>query len=252
MSFVELCCKSNFSFLEGGSFPKELLAEASRLRMPKIALTDRNGVYGLPRAYEAILKNNLGVELICGATLNIENHPDIVFLCQTKRGYQLLCQLITALHAGKEKGEGFLTLPEIYEFTSRHLKKYDLQEPELFCLLSGQLSISLKKSLKEQNTYYETAYLFFKDLFKSKTYIKLVRYLDGLDELRTEKTLQVSKQYEIPLVASNDVYYHSEQRKNLQDVLTCIREATNLDEAGFKLQGNQERYLKSELQMKLL
>lgn len=252
MSFVELCCKSNFSFLEGGSFPKELLAEASRLRMPKIALTDRNGVYGLPRAYEAILKNNLGVELICGATLTIENHPDVVFLCQTKRGYQLLCQLITALHAGKEKGEGFLTLPEIYEITSTHLTKYELQEPELFCLLSGPFSISQSKGFNGQNPNYETAYLFFKDLFKSNCYIKIVRYLDGLDDVRTEKTLEVSKHYGIHLVASNDVYYHNEQRKNLQDVLTCIRETTNLDEAGFKLQGNQERYLKSELQMKAL
>ena len=50
-SYVPLWCKSNFSFLEGASRPDELVEEAYRLGLPAIALTDRDGVYGVVRAH---------------------------------------------------------------------------------------------------------------------------------------------------------------------------------------------------------
>ncbi|HEY0477352.1 MAG TPA: error-prone DNA polymerase [Kofleriaceae bacterium] len=66
---VPLWCKSNFSFLEGASHAEELVEEAHRLGLTSIALTDRDGVYGMVRAH--VKARELGVQLVCGAQLTV-------------------------------------------------------------------------------------------------------------------------------------------------------------------------------------
>jgi error-prone DNA polymerase len=67
--YVPLWCKSNFSFLEGASRPDELVEEAHRLGLPAIAIADRDGVYGMVRAF--VKARELGVSLIAGATVTV-------------------------------------------------------------------------------------------------------------------------------------------------------------------------------------
>ena len=75
---IALWCKSNFSFLEGASHPEELVEEAHRLGMGAIALTDRDGVYGVVRAH--MKAKALGIQLIVGATVTVEDASAIVLL----------------------------------------------------------------------------------------------------------------------------------------------------------------------------
>ena len=67
-SYVPLWCKSNFSFLEGASHPDELVEEAQRLGLSSLALTDRDGVYGIVRAH--VKAQELGLHLIIGSQIN--------------------------------------------------------------------------------------------------------------------------------------------------------------------------------------
>src|SRR5215510_7188541 len=67
--YAPLWCKSNFSFLEGASHPEELVEEAHRLGMRSIAITDRDGVYGMVRAH--VKAQELGIHLVCGAQMTI-------------------------------------------------------------------------------------------------------------------------------------------------------------------------------------
>ncbi|MEO7735526.1 MAG: error-prone DNA polymerase, partial [Kofleriaceae bacterium] len=67
--YAPLWCKSNFSFLEGASHPEELVQEAHRLGLQSLALTDRDGVYGMVRAHTKA--RDLGVHLMCGAQLSV-------------------------------------------------------------------------------------------------------------------------------------------------------------------------------------
>src|SRR2546430_12296797 len=67
--YAPLWCKSNFSFLEGASHAEELVEEAHRVGMRSIALTDRDGVYGMIRAH--VKAKELGVQLLCGAQLTV-------------------------------------------------------------------------------------------------------------------------------------------------------------------------------------
>src|SRR6185369_2836357 len=67
--YAPLWCKSNFSFLEGASHAEELVEEAHRLGLGSLALTDRDGVYGMVRAH--VKARELGVQLVCGGQISV-------------------------------------------------------------------------------------------------------------------------------------------------------------------------------------
>lgn len=230
--YVELNCRSNFSFLRGASDAREYIMRAIEIGMPAVGITDINGVYGLPRAYEVVRDHAPNFKLICGAEISVNGKPSITLIAQTRKAWGLLCRIITQVHAGKEKGQGFITYEEL-EYLAIPFRG----SREITCLIKNEVN---------QN------FNLLKNLFPENTYITLCRYLDGLDRKRTNRALELSNKFEIPIVASNDVHYHVPDRRPLQDCLTCIREGTTLDHAGFKLFGNEERYLKSPLQMEAL
>ena len=62
----------------------------------------------------------------------------------------------------------------------------------------------------------------------------------------------LAQHYNIPLIATNDVHYHNPERRELQDILTCIREKCTIYNAGFRLHENAESYLKSDDEMQRL
>ena len=97
-TYAPLWCKSNFSFLEGASHPDELVEEAARLGLRSIALTDRDGVYGLVRGF--VKARELGIHLISGAQITTEDGSPIVLLACDRAGYavQVLRQIDCRSH----------------------------------------------------------------------------------------------------------------------------------------------------------
>ncbi|MEL6947170.1 MAG: error-prone DNA polymerase, partial [Pseudomonadota bacterium] len=75
------------------------------------------------------------------------------------------------------------------------------------------------------------------------------RLFRGDDRLRNRAVASIAQRFGLPTVALNSALYHSLQRRRLQDVVTCIREKCTLQEAGFRLQANAERHLKSGAEM---
>ncbi len=109
MSYAPLWCRSNFSFLDGASHPEELVEEAHRLGIGSIAITDRDGVYGMVRAH--VKARELGVHLLCGAQVSI-----------AAPGTSLAASPVT-LHHDDEHGRGWShdtdDLPPAIATTSR-------------------------------------------------------------------------------------------------------------------------------------
>ena len=110
-SYVPLWCKSNFSFLEGASHPDELIEEAHRFGLTALALTDRDGVYGIVRAH--IKARELGMRLIVGSQVTVKDESIIILLAQDRHGYANLCQLLTMGRLRSEKGESAVTWDEV-------------------------------------------------------------------------------------------------------------------------------------------
>src|SRR5438270_3269312 len=96
MQYVELHARSAFSFLEGGSLPEALVMTAAGLGLPGMALLDRDGFYGSARFHMAAQKTGIrahvGTELSVTDGSGTVNYP---LLCESQRGYQNLCRLIT-------------------------------------------------------------------------------------------------------------------------------------------------------------
>ena len=106
-----LWCKSNFSFLEGASHPGELVCAAYEQGLHAVALTDRDGVYGVVRAH--LKAQELGVHLVVGAQVTMDDGARVVLLCQTRAGYANLCQLLTAGRLRCPKGTSRVRWDEV-------------------------------------------------------------------------------------------------------------------------------------------
>jgi error-prone DNA polymerase len=114
MSYVPLWCKTSFSFHEGASHPEELVEEAHRLGLRAIAITDRDGVYGIVEAH--LKARELGVHLIVGAQVTVgvgAGGSTIVLLARDRAGYANLCRLLTIGRLRSPKGESSVTWDEV-------------------------------------------------------------------------------------------------------------------------------------------
>src|SRR4029077_14548387 len=87
--YVELHCKTNFSFLEGASHPDELVIQAAKLGYDGLAITDRNSLAGVVRAHVAAKK--VGLKLIIGAEVTLDDAGTVLLWVMNREGYGRLC-----------------------------------------------------------------------------------------------------------------------------------------------------------------
>jgi error-prone DNA polymerase len=113
--YAPLWCKTHFSFLEGASAPDELVEEARHLGLRSLAVTDRDGVYGIVRAHVAAKERGLhlivGSEVSVGSSDNDVGH--IVLLATDRPAYARLCKLVTTGRLRSEKGASRVTWDEV-------------------------------------------------------------------------------------------------------------------------------------------
>jgi len=112
--YIELHCRSAFSFLRGGSLPEKLAETAANLGLSALGLCDRMGVYGAPRFRGTA--SEVGLRAINGAELAMEDGSALPVLVENRRGYQNLCQMLTRAHLCAPKGEGVVRWDELPEF----------------------------------------------------------------------------------------------------------------------------------------
>jgi error-prone DNA polymerase len=227
MSFyVPLWCKSNFSFLEGASHPDELMEEAQRLGLAAVALTDRDGVYGIVRAH--VKARELGIRLIIGSQVSVKDETMIILLAQDRQGYANLCRLLTAGRLRSEKGESAVTWDEVCQYSAG-----------LLALWGGDQSLVVGES--EPSDVAKN----LRDAFSDRLYGMLTRHQREEEVLQETRLRERAKRYGFTLVAANEILYHTPGRRPVQDVLTAIRHGLSLASCGNKLKPNAEYSLKS-------
>ncbi|GAA3960306.1 error-prone DNA polymerase DnaE2 [Actinomadura viridis] len=130
VAWAELHCHSSFSFLDGASDPAALVAEAARLGVEAMAVTDHDGMYGAVRFAQAAAE--AGIATVFGAELSLElpgprtGEPDpagrhLLVLARGPEGYARLCSAITAAQlAGGEKGRPVYDLDALADAHEGH------------------------------------------------------------------------------------------------------------------------------------
>jgi error-prone DNA polymerase len=227
MRYAELQVTSNFSFLRGGSHPAELVLRAAELGQSAVAIADRNTLAGVVRAHSAA--KELGFRLVIGCRLDLTDAPNLLCFPTDRAAYGRLSRLLTRGKRRAEKGECHLAYADLLEHGE------------------GQLLLALPPD--EADAGFAD---FLKRLagdFRGKAYLAAQHLYRGDDARRLHHLASLAQKARLPLVATNDVLYHSPTRRPLQDVVTCIREGCTIAEAGFRLEANAERHLKPPQEM---
>ncbi len=236
MAYTELQVTTNFSFLRGASHPEELVYHAALLGYTAIAITDRNSFAGIVRAHAAARKT--GIRIIVGCRLDLLDGLSLLAYPANRNAYSQLCNLVTLGNSRAEKGDCYLYKADVY----RHAKAVQfIVLPPATLDARFDFDASLAAALQQ-----------YKTVFGNRLYLGVSRKYDGDDAKYLYRLQQLSKKLEIPLVATNDVHYHQPDWRQLQDVVTCIREKCTIYNAGYLLHANAERYLKSGEEMQRL
>ena len=236
MSYTELQITTNFSFLRGGSHPEEMVEQALALGYSEIAITDHNTLAGIVRAYTASKGKNIRILPAC--RLNLLDGASLLAYPTTKEAYAGLSALLTEGNLRAEKGKCFLYKEDVYKY-AREI---------IFIIVPP---VSLNEAFELDSDFINNVKEYGR-ILKNRIYLGVIRSYHANDNKKLFRLSQLSTQYNIPLVAMNDVHYHSPERRELQDLLTCIREKCTIYNAGFRLYQNAERYLKTSEEMKRL
>ncbi|WP_276371313.1 error-prone DNA polymerase [Chryseolinea sp. H1M3-3] len=233
MEYTELQVTTNFSFLRGASHPEELVEQAAMLGYKSIAITDRNSFAGIVRGHVAAKK--FGIRIIPACRIDLLDGPSLLTFPTDINAYSQLSSLITLGNLRAEKGECHLYRADVFQYVQG--AKVIVLPPGV---LNGVLDFdpSFKKTLQE-----------YKHVFGEHLYVAATRTYSGDDSKLLFRISQLASQFNVPMVATNDVHYHVPTRRELQDVVTCIREKCTIQNAGFRLHPNAERYLKSGEEM---
>jgi error-prone DNA polymerase len=228
--YAELQVSSNFSFLRGASDPRELANAAAAWGHTAFALTDRNTLSGIVLAHSFLKKNPAAkTRFIVGCRLDLADGMSLLCYPTNREAYGLLTRLLTLGRRRAKKGECILHLPDVEEYSKG--QHFIFPFPEV---LTTTITQQIKKCAA---------------LFRGRFHLALTHSCRGDDEQWIRTVAEFAYSQGVPVVATNDVLYHEPGRKMLQDVVTCIREKCTLAEAGFRLQANAERYLKSRAEM---
>ncbi len=232
-----LWCQTHFSFLEGASDPAELIEEARHLGLRAVTVADRDGVYGIVRAHVAA--KEAGIHLLVGATVTVgendESASELVLLAEDRTGYAHLCRLLTAGRLRSAKGASRVTWDEVCSHAGG-----------LLALWGG------RHALLTADDFDERVAGALSDAFGSELFALLTRHRHADDPACEARLRARAAHFGLPLVAGTRVLYHTRARRDLQDILTCIRHGKTLTTAGRLLRPNAEHHLLSPAEFRSL
>jgi error-prone DNA polymerase len=229
MSYAELAVTTNYSFLRGASHPGQFVQQASALGYAAIGIADRNSLAGVVRAYDAWqqLKPGTPPRLLIGARLVFQDGtPDILAYPEDRAAYGRLCRLLSLGKSRAPKGECFLTFDDFMA------PEYN---PGLLPIVVPPPNVELARNVLTR--------------FDGPVWLAASMPYTGEDRRRLRDLLKLARETSARLIATNDALYHHTDQRELQDVVTCIREHTTLAAAGKRLEANAERHLKTRTEM---
>ncbi len=272
VNYAELACASHFSFLRGASPAADLVLTSVLLGHSGLGIADRNTVAGVVRAWGAlkelreggalppvkqregsgpgeyrfeinvsspgeqadalqalVRERAQGFKLSTGARLVFaDGAPDIVVHPENRAGWGRLCRLLTAGNRRARKGECLLTLDHLLD-----------EARDLLLIVTPQRERRGLPALLAR----------LGEAAPGAVWLGATMPRRGDDRRKLAELKRIGEAAGIPLIAVNDVLYADPSQRDVQDILTCIREGRTLENAGRLLEANAERHLKPPAEM---
>jgi error-prone DNA polymerase len=202
-----------------------------------MAVTDRSGVYGIPRFHKAA--REVGVEAIVGAEALLEGGVRLPLLVQDARGYSNLCRMLTSGALGRPKGEAMVGWDLIEEHAGG-----------LFALTGGESGPLMQAWRRGGDDAAAATLGTLVEIFGTgRVAVEVQRHQRRDEEARNVALVRLARQAGVPVVATQDALCAAPDDGPLADTLACIREHRTLDAAGKLLEPNHTRRLRSPKEM---
>jgi len=279
--YAELCVTSNFTFLTGASHPEELVTRATEMGLAAIAITDRNSVAGVVRAFSALkelarLRDEVKAMAAAaqdGPTIRSQRVTDhssrqtVPHFTGATEAPSLLTTLPKLIAGARlvltDSTVEWVALPTDLAAWSRltrllslgkrrapkgecHLQRADLTEwgqgMILIALPPDPLDDARPKIARNDLLAIARA-------FPGQCFLGAAPRYDGRDQARLDQLAVLAQGVNLPMVAVGDVLMHRAARRPLADVLTCLRLGCTIDNIGTHRLANGERRLKSGAEM---
>ena len=223
-AYAELQATTNFSFLRGASHAEELELTAEALGLSAIGIVDHNSLAGVVRAWTAAKRHS--IRILTGCRLDfIDGTPSLLCYPTDREAFGRLTRLLTVGQLRAEKGECHLTWADFLDHAE------------------GQLGLIVPPRVLDAP--FERDLVRMAGDLRGRSWLAASRAYAARDLQRLARLESLGRAAGAPMVATNDVLYHGPERRPLQDVISCVREHCAIQEAGFRLEANAERHIKS-------
>jgi len=250
--FVHLHLHTQYSLLDGACRIPEILAIAKSFKMDSLAITDHGNMFGAIDFYlearKAGIKPIIGCEVYVAPQSRLNksgsgieeaaNH--LILLCRDEEGYHNLMKLVSIGYL-----EGFYYRPRI---DKEVLAQYSRGLIGSSACLKGEISVFLQQ--KRFNDALKTADTYQNIFGKNNFYLEIQPNSIPEQKIVNEGMLKISKELDIPLVATNDVHYPTRDKAAAHEALLCIQTQTTLDDPKRMRFQTDEFYFTSPEEMK--
>jgi DNA polymerase III subunit alpha len=226
--YVPLRVFSSFTMLEGAMEPKTIASRAAMLGFPAIAITDRNGLYGVMPFSDACIAK--GVQPIIGASVAVARPLELggeggvdwlALLAKDEQGYANLCKLVSSAHLDRPLEQE----PHV------PFERLDGLSEGLIALTAGSEG-ALARLLAHGQRDKAAAYLHrLQQLFDDRLYIEISRRHDVTEETAESALIELAYERQLPLVATNPAFYADPSFHAAHDAMLCIANSAYVESA---------------------
>ena len=243
--FIHLRLHTEYSLLEGAVRLKKLPGLCEMAEMPAVAITDTNNMFAALEASEGLSK--AGVQPIIGCQFDVmydpaepgqkpRNPAPMVLLAQSELGYENLMKLNSCLYLERPEMLPQVTVDELEKFAAG-----------VICLTGGPDGALGRLIGGGQIPKAEALLTRLKAAFGTRLYVELQRH-GGVHPTEAE-TVELAYAHDLPLVATNDVYFPKTEMYEAHDALICISEGAYVDQQANRRRLTAEHYFKSQSEM---
>ncbi len=226
MRYAELQVTSHFSFLRGASSAPELFETAAALGIEALGIVDRNSLAGIVRAWEAAQAT--GIRLVVGCRLDLTDGMSLLVYPTDRPAYSRLTRLLSLGKGRGGKGRCILDLTDVEAYSE------------------GLIAILVPD---EADDTYAAQLRKIAAIFGDRAYVSLCLRRRPNDRLRLHNLSNLAARHKVKTVVTNDVLFHEPGRRQMQDIVTCIRNHTTIDDVGFDRERHADRFLKAPEEM---
>jgi DNA polymerase-3 subunit alpha len=243
--FAHLHLHSEYSLVDSTIRIKQLVATCVRTGMPAVALTDENNLFGLVKFYKQCTA--AGIKPIAGCDIWVSSPDDprpwrLTLMCQDRDGYLNLSRLVSrAWREGQGTGRALVDATWMHPESVRGLIAVAGRESEL-------ARVALGAGLPAAGVRLES----LRRLFPDRLYLELTRTGRQHEEDWVRAAMALAGDYELPVIASNDVRFLEREGFESHEARTCINQGRVLADPKRPHDYSEEQYFKSAEEMEAL